>query len=81
MRRDLIRLFGLATWRRAGRLHPEQVDASAVHDAAGALLSLKGNQAAQASMVRNMNPETAAALCRWLAEPGFWGVVAGVTTH
>jgi len=80
-RSDLIRLFGPATYRRAGRLHPEQVDALAVHDAAGALLSLKANPDAQASLVRTMNPETAAALCRWLAEPGFWCVVAGVTTH
>jgi hypothetical protein len=79
LRTELIRLFGINTWRQAKRLQPGEVNASAVHRAAGALLSVKSNPAQQVEVARAMCPETAAALCRWMAEPAFWAAVAGVT--
>jgi len=79
LRAELIRLFGIRTWRAAEQLPPGAVDASMVEQAAGAFLSLKGNPAQQIALARSMNPDTAAALCRWMADPSFWSVVAGVT--
>ncbi len=78
---ELIRLFGTHTWKQAERLQPHQVNASTVQVAAGALLSLKGQPAKQIALVKTMEPSTAAALCRWLADPAFWGAVAAVTRH
>ena len=78
---ELIRLFGKHTWERAEGLQPHQVNASTVQVAAGALLSLKGQPAEQMALVKSMEPCTAAALCRWLADPAFWGLVAQVTRH
>ncbi len=78
---ELDNLFTPATIRRAKRLEPARVDALAVKEAAGALLRLKGQPGEQVDLVRRMSPETAAALCRWLADPAFWGLVAGVTRH
>ena len=81
LRPELIQLFGPATWRESERIEPEKVDASAVRNAAGALLSLAGQPSRQVEHVRGLPPELAAALCRWLADPSFWGLVANVTKH
>ena len=78
---ELDNLFTPATIRQAKRLEPARVDALAVKEAAGALLRLKGQPGEQVDLVRSMSPETAAALCRWLVDPAFWGLVAGVTRH
>jgi hypothetical protein len=63
------------------KLEPERVDALAVNTAAGALLRLKGRPVEQARLVQNLQPSIAAALCRWLADPAFWGMVGGITRH
>ncbi len=78
---ELKTLFGTEILDRAAQLGPHQVDALAVHEAAGALSHLDGRPDAQVAFVRAMQPETAAALCRWLADPGFWWMVAGVIKH
>jgi len=78
---ELKTLFGKATIRQAKKLEPEQVDALAVNTAAGALLRLKGRPEEQARLVQTLQPSTAAALCRWLSDPSFWGMVGGITKH
>ena len=78
---ELKRLFPPDTIRQSKRLEPERVDALAVQEAAGALLRLKGQPAEQVELVNTMQPSTAAALCRWLADPSFWGLVSNVTRH
>ena len=78
---ELKRLFPPDTIRQSKRLGPDRVDALAVQEAAGALLRLKGQPAEQVALVNTMQPSTAAALCRWLADPSFWGLVSNVTTH
>lgn len=59
----------------------EQVDSLAVNRAAGALLRLKGQPSKQVELVQAMQPLTAAALCRWLADPGFWSIVGNISKH
>ena len=76
---ELEALFGKQTIREAEQLRPDQVDALAVHDAAGALLRLRQYPNEQRELVATMRPDTAAALCRWIAEPAFWAVVSGIT--
>ena len=78
---ELKRLFPPDTIRQAKRLEPERVDALAVQEAAGALLRLKGRPEEQARLVQTLQPSTAAALCRWLADPAFWGLVGNITQH
>ena len=78
---ELKRLFPPDTIRQAKRLEPGLVDALAVQEAAGALLRLKGQPTEQVALVKTMQPSTAAALCRWLADPSFWGLVSNVTRH
>ncbi len=78
---ELKNLFPSSVIRQAKRLEPELVDALAVQEAAGALLRLKGQPTEQVALVNTMQPSTAAALCRWLADPSFWGLVSNVTTH
>ncbi len=78
---EIKRMFSASTIRQAERLKPEQVDARAVQSAAGALLRLKGKPTEQVALVKAMPPSTAAALCRWLADPAFWARVANITTH
>ena len=78
---ELHTLFNKATIRKAKRLAPGRVDALAVQAAAGALLRLKGKPSEQVALVNTMQPATAAALCRWLADPAFWGLVGGITRH
>jgi hypothetical protein len=78
---ELKRLFPPDTIRQAKRLEPGLVDALAVQEAAGALLRLKGQPAEQVELVNTMQPSTAAALCRWLADPSFWGLVGNITRH
>ena len=78
---ELKRLFPPDTIRQSKRLEPERVDALAVQEAAGALLRLKGQPAEQVALVNTMTPGTAAALCRWLADPSFWGLVGNITQH
>lgn len=74
-------LFPPSIISQANKLAPEKVDALAVKSAAGALLRLKGNPDQQVALVNTMKPSTAAALCRWLVDPSFWGLVAGITRH
>lgn len=76
---ELKRLFSPDTIRQAKRIKPELVDALAVQEAAGALLRLKGQPNEQVALVNTMQPTTAAALCRWLVDPAFWGLVSGIT--
>ena len=78
---ELKRLFPPDTIRQSKRLEPELVDALAVQEAAGALLRLKGQPTEQVALVNTMTPSTAAALCRWLADPSFWGLVGNITRH
>lgn len=78
---ELKRLFPPDTIRQSKRLEPDRVDALAVQEAAGALLRLKGQPAEQVALVNTMTPGTAAALCRWLADPSFWGLVGNITQH
>ena len=78
---ELSALFGTTTLSQAERVGPDEVDALAVQEAAGALLRLRGQPNKQAALVQAMAPETAAALCRWLGDPSFWALVAGVTRH
>ncbi len=78
---ELNRLFPPDTIRQSKRLEPELVDALAVQEAAGALLRLKGQPTEQVALVSTMTPSTAAALCRWLADPSFWGLVGNITRH
>jgi hypothetical protein len=78
---ELQTLFTRSVIRQSKRLKPDRVDALAVQGAAGALLRLKGQPTKQVELVQAMQPATAAALCRWLADPSFWSAVAGITTH
>ena len=78
---ELKRLFPPDTIRQSKRLEPELVDALAVQEAAGALLRLKGQPTEQVALVNTMQPSTAAALCRWLADPAFWARVGNIVTH
>ena len=78
---ELSALFGTTTISQAERIEPDQVDALAVQEAAGALLRLKGQPDKQSALVQAMSPETAAALCRWLGDPSFWALVLDVTRH
>lgn len=78
---ELKNLFPPNIIRQSKRLKPERVDALAVNKAAGALLRLKGQPTKQVELVQALQPSTAAALCRWLADPSFWSAVAGITTH
>jgi len=78
---ELQTLFSKATIRQAKKLAPEQVDALAVNKVAGALLRLKGKPEEQARLVQALQPSTAVALCRWLADSAFWGLVGGITKH
>ena len=78
---ELQNLFPPNIIRQATRLEPAKVDALAVNAAAGALLRLKGQPSEQVALVSTMQPSTAAALCRWLIDPSFWGLVSNVTTH
>ena len=78
---ELKRLFPPDTIRQSKRLEPDRVDALAVQEAAGALLRLKGKPSEQVALVNTMQPSTAAALCRWLIDPAFWGLVSNVTQH
>ena len=78
---ELRHLFPPTVIRQSKRLKPGRVDALAVSEAAGELLRLKGNPAEQAALVNTMQPSTAAALCRWLADPAFWTLAAGITKH
>ena len=78
---ELKRLFPPKIIRQSKRLEPERVDALAVNKAAGVLLRLKGQPSKQVALVNTLKPSTAAALCRWLTDPVFWTLVAGITTH
>jgi len=78
---ELKNLFPPNIIRRSKKLEPERVDALAVHAAAGALLRLQGQPSEQVALVNRLQPSTATALCRWLADPAFWGVVGGITKH
>lgn len=78
---ELHALFDKSTIRRSEKLEPQKVDALAVQVAAGAFLRLKGQPSEQVALVNRLQPSTAAALCRWLADPAFWGLVGGITKH
>ena len=81
LRAELETLFGKLIVKRSQKVEPERVDALAVQAAAGALLRLKADPSRQVHLVATMNPDTAAALCRWLADPAFWGLVGTITKH
>lgn len=78
---ELKTLFHKATIRKSKKLEPARVDALAVKEAAEALLRLKGQLVEQMALVANMVSSTAAALCRWLVDPAFWGLVGGISKH
>ena len=78
---ELKSLFPPNIISQSKRLKPERVDALAVDKAAGALLRLKGKPSEQVALVNTMQPSTATALCRWLIDPSFWGLVSNVTRH
>lgn len=78
---EIKRLFPATIIRQSKRLEPELVNALAVQAAAGALLRLKGKPDEQVALVKAMQPCTAAALCRWLADPDFWAQVGNITQH
>ena len=78
---ELKNLFPPNIIRQAKRLEPELVNAVAVNKAAGALLRLKGQPIEQVALVNTMQSSTAVALCRWLTDPSFWGMVGGITKH
>ena len=78
---EIKSLFHPNIIRQSKRLEPERVDALAVNEAAGALLRLKGRPLEQVALVHTLQPSTAAALCRWLIDPAFWGLVSNVTQH
>ena len=78
---ELKDLFHPDIIRQSKRLEPDRVDALAVNKAAGALLRLKGKPTEQVALVHTLQPRTAAALCRWLIDPSFWGLVSNVTQH
>ena len=79
LQHELAKLFSPSVLSQAQTISPEAVDALAVDEAVGALLLLKGKEAEQVSYVNNMNPQTAVALCRWMSDPTFWGLVGGIT--
>ena len=78
---ELKNLFPPNIIRQSKQLDPQRVDALAVSTAAGALLYLKGKPAEQVELVQTMRPDTAAALCRWLIDPAFCGLVGNITLH
>lgn len=78
---ELKSLFGKQIVKASQRLEATQVNALAVKEAAGAFSLLKGQPLEQVAFARNLNPETAAALCRWIADPQFWIAVGNITTH
>ena len=78
---ELKNLFDKQIIRKSRELELAQVDALAVNAAAGALLHLKGNPLKQIALIQSMKPSTSIALCRWLADPSFCGVVSNVTQH
>ena len=78
---ELNALFSPSVRCQALTIEPEAVDALAVQEAVGALLRLKGKGAEQASYVSTLKPETAVALCRWMSDHAFWGLVSNVTRH
>jgi hypothetical protein len=45
------------------------------------MLRLKGKPSEQVALVNTMQPSTAAAMCRWLIDPSFWGLASNVTQH
>jgi hypothetical protein len=56
--------------------------ARAPHQSTGRyVLRLKGKPTEQVALVNTLQPSTAAALCRWLIDPSFWGLVSNVTQH
>ena len=81
LRTELKNLFPPNIIRQSKRLKPERVDALAVNKAAGALLRLRGKPDMQAALVNALQPSTAAALCRWLIDPSFWGLVSSISKH
>lgn len=74
-------LFPPDAVERSKTINPGQVDARAVQVAAGALLLLGDEPAEQVALVRAFRPDVAAALCRWVSDPGFWALVSQVVKH
>ena len=78
---EAIALFGQAIIEEANRLHPEEVNALAVEQAAGALLRLSGRPERQMALVESMDRGTAVALCRWIVDPSLCRQVAEIKCH
>ena len=81
LQHELANLFSPSVLSQAQTISPEAVDALAVDEAVGALLLLKGKDAEQVRFVNSMKPQTAVALCRWMSDPAFWGLVGEVSRH
>ncbi len=77
MRRDssltqeAICLFGRQTVEQAKRMRPDEVavEAELVAEGARQLRQQVGHPDKQRAIIRAMDEETAAALCRWIIEP------------
>jgi len=76
---ELDILFSPSIRIQAQTIKPETVDALAVDEAVGALLRLKGKDSEQVGYIETLKPQTAVALCRWMSDPAFWGLVGKVT--
>lgn len=76
---ELDILFSSSIRSQAKTIKPEAVDARVVNEAVEALLCLKGKDAEQVSYVHALTPQTAMALCRWMSDPVFWGLVGRIT--
>jgi len=78
---ELERLFGKPTVTQAGLIDPAQVDAQSVREVVAQLIELRGKPSEQMAYIGTLNPFLAAAVCRWLGDPAFWGLVADITMH
>jgi hypothetical protein len=75
---ELRQLFPDQTIEQAQLVMPDEVSALEVRAAARALLHLQGQPLKQIELVKGLDPDTAAALCRWIDDPRFWVSVGGL---
>lgn len=72
MHTELRQLFTEQTIKQAQQIMPDEVSALEVKAAAKALLHLQGQPMEQIELVKGLDPDIAAALCRWIDDPRFW---------